>query len=202
LGVSFGAGVAIAAAGGNGADYPGAPQIAAVVADSPWATEDEAVDRLNDIPVFGQAIPLPHSITLFGHQLNFLPDAQWAVDSTLGGVPDTRSALAGAQNLAAGQSLLIIHSAHDDNATTSATVATELFNAAKVRHKFLWTAPIGGHIGALSAQPSVYEAKVLGFFQKYLVPIKDPTVPSVAPFPGESPGSHYPQPYPRPGAHN
>ncbi|MDB5075149.1 MAG: esterase/lipase/thioesterase family active site protein [Chloroflexi bacterium] len=178
LGVSFGAGVIIAAAGGDGGNYGGESQIVAIVADSPWATQDATIDRLNHLQVFGASIPLPHAATLLGHHITFLPDAQWAIDATIGGVPDTRSALAGAKNLAPGQSLLIIHSTHDDNPTTTAVDAQALYNAAKVRHKFLWMAPLGGHAGAYTAQPAAYEAKVLDFFHKYLINVKDtPTFP-------------------------
>ncbi len=176
LGVSFGAGVGLAAAGGNGGAYPGDPEINAIVADSPWATEQPTIDDLNSIDIFGQAIPLPHTSRFFDRTLP--PDAEWAIEQTIGGSPNTRSALAGAAHLAPGQSLLIIHSVHDENATTSAADAQELYAAAHVRHKELWLAPRGGHAGAYDAQPQVYEAKVLHFFRRYLVSIKDaPYVP-------------------------
>jgi fermentation-respiration switch protein FrsA (DUF1100 family) len=188
LGVSFGAGVAIAAAGGGGDGFGGDDEIKAVVADSPWATQDSTVDRLNALSVFGLTVQLPHTVSVGGHNVTFLPGAQWAVNFTLGGTPDTHSALAGAKNLMADQSLLVIHGQNDDNPTTTAADARELFNAAKVKHKFIWMAPLGLHAGAYDAQPAIYQAKVLNFFHKYLVAFKDPPYKPVAPTPGMFPG--------------
>jgi dienelactone hydrolase len=186
-GVSFGAGVAIAAAGGNGNQDPGASEVVAIVADSPWATEDDTVDRLNSLPLPGFSLSLPQSFTLFGHHVQFLPDAQWAVDTTLGGNPDTHSALQGAMHLSSNQSLLIIHGAGDANSTTSLIAAQQLYDAAHVKHKTLWIAPSGGQSGAGAAQSGAYQATVLGFLQKYLVDYHDAPSPAVAPnYPGRS----------------
>jgi hypothetical protein len=182
-GVSFGAGVAIATAGGNGDQYPGASEVVAVVADSPWATEDDTVSRLNNLPLPGFSVPLPQFVTLFGHSFEFLPDARWVIDTTLGGNPDTRSALAGAQHLATTQSLLIIHSAGDTNSTTSLAASQQLYDAAHVQHKTLWIAPKGGHAGAMSAQPAAYQDTVMGFLKKYLVGYHDAPPPSPAQVP-------------------
>jgi hypothetical protein len=102
-----------------------------------------------------------------------LPDAHWVVDETIGGNPDTRSALEGAMHLSPSQALLIIHSAGDTNSTTSLAAAEQLYEAAQVQHKTLWIAPLGGHAGALAAQPAVYQAKVMGFLHKYLVDYHD-----------------------------
>jgi len=79
LGVSFGAGVAIAAAGNPLTSLPGTPELRAIVADSPWASENPTVDRLDRLPVLGLSIPL-------------LPDAGWAVHLSLGGSLDDSSA--------------------------------------------------------------------------------------------------------------
>lgn len=162
LGVSFGAGVALAAAGDQ--QQIGMPEIRAIVADSPWATEDPTINRLDSLHVLGVSIPLA-------------PDAGWAVDQTIGGSPDHLTALMGAQHLQAGQALLLIHSVHDENPTTSLADAQQLYNAAKAtKAKVLpiWMAPLGGHAGAYAAQPQAYANKVVGFFRKYLVHIKDP----------------------------
>jgi len=179
LGVSFGAGVGIAAAGGNGAGYPGAPEVTAVVADSPWATEDKTVDLLNGVSLFGRSLSLPHTVTLFGHVFTFFPGAQWAVDSTIDANLDTRSALAGAENLAPNQALMIIHSVHDSNSTTTAADARELYDAAKVQHKVLWDDAPGGHMGALAADPVAYSQRVMDFLQANLVnaPPSTPSLP-------------------------
>jgi pimeloyl-ACP methyl ester carboxylesterase len=180
-GVSFGAGIAIATAGGNGEQYPGASEVVAIVADSPWATEDDTINRLNNLPLPGFSIPLPQSVTLFGHHIEFLPDARWVIDATVGGNPDNRSALEGAAHLSSTQSLLIIHSAGDTNSTTSLAAATQLYDVARVQHKVLWIAPKGGHAGALAAQPGAYQATVMGFLQKYLVNYHDaPVAPPAA----------------------
>jgi len=179
LGVSFGAGVGIAAAGGNGNQYPGDSEINAIVADSPWATQDATINRLNQIDVLGQSIPFPRTWRLFGHAMP--PDAWWTIDETIGGSPDTRSALLGARNLQSGQSLMIIHSAGDTDPTTTEADAQALYSAAHVKHKELWLAPLGGHAGALDAQPQTYSAKVLSFFNRYLVNLKDAPVPTISP---------------------
>jgi alpha/beta superfamily hydrolase len=182
FGVSFGAGVAIATAGGNGKQFAGEAQLNAIVADSPWATEDPTVDRLNSLSLLGLSIPLPHSVHLFGHTVSFLPGAQWTVDHTVGGSPDTRSALSGAAHLQPNQALLIIHSVHDTDPTTSYADTQQLYQAATSRHKFLWLAPLGGHAGAYDAQPEVYASRVLSFFRHYLVSLKDaPTATGSSP---------------------
>lgn len=164
LGVSFGAGVAIAASGDPLHEFAPTPEIRAVVADSPWATEDETVARLNRLPLLGFSLPL-------------LPDAGWAVDQTIGGSPDRSSALQGASHLQAGQALLLIRSAHDQNPTTTAADVQRLYDAAratKARVSPIWTAQRGDHGHALSAQPAAYRRRVLEFFRRYLVQIKDP----------------------------
>lgn len=191
LGVSFGAGVAIATAGGNGSGYAGESEIRAIVADSPWATEDPTVDSLNGLNLFGLSIPLSHTVNLFGRAVSILPGAQWVVDHTVGGSPDSRSALAGAAHLQPGQALLIIHSVHDTNGTTTYADADRLYSVAGVRHKVLWLAPLGGHAGAYAAQPEAYAARVLSFFKHYLVSLKDAPVPapsSSPSFPGHANG--------------
>jgi pimeloyl-ACP methyl ester carboxylesterase len=178
FGVSFGAGIALSAAGGNGDQYAGDTEIDAIVADSPWASESDTVDRLNALDIGGLSIPLPHTATIAGHTIDFLPGAAWAVDHTVGGDPDTRSALLGAKHLQAGQSLLIIHAAQDNNPTTTLAAAQQLYNAAPVTHKFLWLAPLGGHAGAYDAQPQVYTQKVMSFFKTYLVNLKNTSATS------------------------
>ena len=171
LGVSFGAGVAIAAAGNPLTSLPGSPELRAIVADSPWATEDPAVDRLDRLPVMGISIPL-------------VPDASWAVRLTLGGPLDDSSARTAAAHLQAGQALFLVRSAHDSDPATTAADFKALYAAAKTTKATIvnpWIAPLGGHASAYAAQPAVYEAKVLAFFRRHLVALKDPkptTTPS------------------------
>jgi len=174
LGVSFGAGVAIAAAGNPLTSLPGTPELRAIVADSPWASENPTVDRLDRLPVLGLSLPL-------------LPDAGWAVHLSLGGSLDDSSAVAAAAPLQAGQSLLLIRGGHDDNPTTTAADFQSIYAAAKPTKATVvtpWTAPLGGHAGAYAAQPAAYEAKVLAFFTRHLVALKDPKpVPSSSGYP-------------------
>lgn len=180
LGVSFGAGVAIAAAGDPLREIIGSPEIRAVVADSPWATEDPAIDHLDSLHILGVSIPL-------------VPDAGWAVDQTIGGSPDQSSALASASHMQTGQALFLIRTAHDDNSTTSAADVERLYQAAKSTKAAvppIWTAPLGGHAGAYAAQPKAYQARVLAFFRRYLVAIKDPT--PTAPYPDYTPRYGHP----------
>jgi pimeloyl-ACP methyl ester carboxylesterase len=173
FGVSFGAGIALSTAGGNGDQYTGDTEINAIVADSPWASESDTVDRLNALDIAGLSIPLPHSVTISGHTIDFLPGAGWAIDQTVGGDPNIRSALLGAEHLQPDQSLLIIHAAQDGDPTTSQAAAEDLYNAAPAKHKFLWIAPQGGHAGAYDAQPQLYTQKVMSFFRDYLMKLKD-----------------------------
>ena len=174
LGVSFGAGVAIAAAGNPLTSLPGTPELRAIVADSPWATENPTVDRLDKLPILGRSIPL-------------VPDAGWAVHLSLGGSLDDSSAVAAASHLQAGQSLFLIRSSHDTNPTTTAADVQSLYAAAKATKATVvtpWVAPLGGHAGAYAAQPAVYEAKVLAFLARHLVALKDPKpVPSSLGYP-------------------
>ncbi|HWE64031.1 MAG TPA: hypothetical protein VHB98_20135 [Chloroflexota bacterium] len=178
LGVSFGAGVALAAAGDP--QTVGTPEIRAIVADSPWATEDPTVNHLDSLQVLGLSIPL-------------IPDASWAVNQTIGGSPDRISALVGAAHLQAGQALLLIHSTHDQNATTSLADVQQLYRSARATKATVlpvWMAPLGGHASAYSAQPATYIKHIVGFFHKYLVDIKDqPASPS---YPTSTPHSNYP----------
>ena len=165
LGVSFGAGVAIMAAAPGPGDLGIPTEIRAVVADSPWATEQPTIDHLNQIKIGRLAVPL-------------VPDAGWAVDQTLGGKVKSISTVQSASRLQKGQALLLIHSAHDDNSTTTTGDVQQIYQAAKTSHATVpkpWLAPLGGHAEAYAAQPQIYAAKVLRFFHRYL------KAPKVAP---------------------
>ncbi len=56
---------------------------------------------------------------------------------------------------------------HKPNTTTPTTGALQLYAAAG-QPKQEWTAPSGGHAGALHAHKDEYEARVLAFFASYL----------------------------------
>lgn len=171
LGVTFGAGVGIATAGGNGNQYPGEPEINAIVADSPWATHTATVNDLDQISIGGLTIPFPRTSRFFGHAMP--PDASWTIDQTVGGSPDARSALLGAQHLQANQALFVIYGDHEDAPSITEAAARQLYDAAPVKHKEYWQVPQTGQGSAYDDQPKNYSAKVLDFFQRYLVNLKD-----------------------------
>ena len=144
LGISLGAGIAIRTAARE-------PAIAAVVADSPWADEDFQLDRLATL----RGVPLP-------------PIGEGLVDVLAGTrVRDARPV----DDIAmiAPRAVLLIRSADDDNATTSADAEARLFSAAR-EPKAEWIAPSGGHVGSLGAHPEEYERRVLEFLARYLRP--------------------------------
>jgi dienelactone hydrolase len=174
LGVGFGAGVGIAAAGGDGNPYPGDPEISAIVADSPWATEDAEINNLNQISIGGLTIPFPRTDRFFGHAMP--PDAWWTVDQTIGGSPDQRSALQGAAHLQAQQALFIIYGDHPSDPSITQAAAQQLYQTTTVTHKEYWDAPQTGQGDAYDDQPAAYSTKVLAFFKSYLVSLKDPSV--------------------------
>jgi fermentation-respiration switch protein FrsA (DUF1100 family) len=74
---------------------------------------------------------------------------------------------------------------HDTDPTTTYADTEKLYQAVPARHKVLWLAPLGGHGDAYAAQPEVYASRVLDFFKRYLVSLKDapPTSNGTPPFP-------------------
>lgn len=147
LGVSLGAGVAIAAAAHL-------PSVRAVVADSPYANQEATVQRLDSLHIVGPlTIPLA-------------PIAPWLVDRWLGTPLSSFSPLRAARKLPP-RPLLLIRSKHDTNPTTPLKDARALDRAA-APYASLWIAPRGGHAGALAAQPGAYKQWVVGFFRRYL----------------------------------
>jgi pimeloyl-ACP methyl ester carboxylesterase len=174
LGVGFGAGVALSAAGETTHALVGAPEIRAVVADSPWATADPTINRLDTLHLFGLAVPL-------------IPTANWAVTQTIGGSPNPVSALIGAQDLQKGQALLLIQSDRNTNPAETPAAIQGLYAAAKTTKATvlpIWNAPLDGPTGIYAAQPAAYTAKVLAFLQSYLVQIKDSPAASPTYVPG------------------
>lgn len=141
LGVSLGAGDAILA----GAEDP---SIDAVIADSSWADEHVQLERMHTLAAGPVAIPL-------------LPYEPALVDALVGArLEDARPRDAVAR--IAPRALLLIRSADDENATTTAADTDALFTAARAP-KELWIAPRGGHAGALAAQQDEYVRRVLAF---------------------------------------
>jgi pimeloyl-ACP methyl ester carboxylesterase len=162
LGVGFGAGVALAAAGDTTHELVGSPEIRAVVADSPWATADPTINKLDTLRLFGLAIPL-------------IPTANWAVTQTIGGSPDSVDALAGARSLQKGQAVLLIQSDQNTNPAETSSAIQGLYAAAKSTQATvlpIWHAPLDGSSGIYAAQPAAYTAKVLAFLHTYLAHIK------------------------------
>lgn len=146
LGVSLGAGVAIVAASRL-------PEVHAIVADSPYTDQRAVVQRLDTM----HAGPLT---------LAMAPVAPWLVDQLIGAPLDSFSPLRGAAKLG-GRPLLLIHSEHKQNPTTPLGAALALKHAAG-KNATLWIAPLGGHAGALAAQPAPYRQRVVTFLRHYL----------------------------------
>jgi len=65
------------------------------------------------------------------------------------------------------RALLLIHSRDDANPTTPLSGALALSHATG-QPTYLWSAPRGGHAGALAAQPAGYRRRVLAFLRRYL----------------------------------
>jgi alpha-beta hydrolase superfamily lysophospholipase len=145
LGFSMGAAVAIATS-------PLAPNIAAVVADSPFP-------RVRDTIVTGmiqRGVPRPVA-QLAAPPLIWSASLQSGVDLTLID-PMRWAAFVSAP-------LLLMSGGRDPYLPTSA--AQELFNRAS-EPKELWSVPDVGHRELYSCRHAGYEAQVLGFFDKWL----------------------------------
>lgn len=144
LGVSLGAGAAILAAARD-------TRIEAVIADSAWADERVQLDRMASLRIGPFAIPL-------------LPYEPSLVEALVGaGLQDARPR--DEISRIAPRPLLLIHSADDENATTTGADTDALYAAAG-EPKELWIAPRGGHAGALGAQRDEYARRVLAFLAR------------------------------------
>jgi uncharacterized protein len=143
LGISLGAGAAILAAADD-------LEISAVVADGAWTDQDLQLSRLSFLPVGTLRIPLP-------------PLGITAVNA-MAGTDVTKARPIDAIARIAPRPLFLIHSADDDNATTTVDGARRLFDAAG-EPKQIWIAPRGGHVGAINAFPDEYRSRVLAFLQ-------------------------------------
>jgi pimeloyl-ACP methyl ester carboxylesterase len=143
LGISLSAGAAILAAADD-------LEISAVVADSAWTDQDLQLSRLSFIPVGTLRIPLP-------------PLGVPAVNA-MAGTDVTKARPIDAIARIAPRPLFLIHSADDENATTTVDGARRLFDAAG-EPKQIWIAPRGGHVGAIDAFPDEYRSRVLAFLE-------------------------------------
>ncbi len=146
LGVSLGAGVAIAAAART-------PSVLATVADSSYVNQLPVVERLNTLRLGPLRLPLA-------------PIAPWTVDRLLGAPLANFSPIRDVARIAP-RALLLIHSRHDGDPTTPLSGALTLYHAAG-RPVSLWIAPRGGHAEAYDAQPNTYRQQVLAFLRRYL----------------------------------
>ncbi len=146
LGVSLGAGVAIAAAART-------PSILATVADSSYVNQLPVVERLDTLRLGPLRLPLA-------------PIAPWMVDRLLGAPLADFSPIKDVARLAP-RALLLIHSRHDEDPTTPLSGALELYRAAG-HPVYLWIAPRGGHAEAYDTQPNEYRRHVLAFLRRYL----------------------------------
>jgi uncharacterized protein len=143
LGISLGAGAAILAAAND-------PSISAVIADSAWTDQDLQLSRLAFLPLGPLRVPLP-------------PYGIAAVNAMVG-TDVTKARPLEAIARISPRPILLIHSADDDNATTTVEGARKLLAAAG-EPKELWVAPRGGHVGAINAFPDEYRARVLAFLR-------------------------------------
>jgi len=141
LGISVGAGAVILAAATD-------PGVTAVVADSAWTDEDFQLGRLSFIPVGPVRVPLP-------------PYGVAVVNALVGADVSQARPLEVIGRIAP-RPVLLIHSADDENATTTVDGARRLFEAA-AEPKQIWIVPHGGHVGAINAFPNEYRARVLAF---------------------------------------
>jgi len=147
LGVSLGAGVAIAAATRT-------PSVLATVADSSYVNQRPVVERLNTLQLGPLRLPLA-------------PIAPWTIDRLLGAPLADFSPLRDVARIAP-RALLLIHSRHDGDPTTPLSGALTLYHAAG-QPVSLWIAPHGGHAEDYDAQPGSYRQRVLTFLRRYLV---------------------------------
>ncbi|HLJ69069.1 MAG TPA: prolyl oligopeptidase family serine peptidase [Chloroflexota bacterium] len=146
LGVSLGSGVAIDAATRT-------PLIRAVIADSPYVDDRREIDRLNQLHAGPLSLPLA-------------PIGRWVVDRLLGFSTAAFSPLGDVRRLGS-RGLLLIHSRYDANPTTPLADAEALYHADSA-FASLWIAPLGGHAGAIDAQPRAYRSHVIPFLRGYL----------------------------------
>ncbi|HEX7735648.1 MAG TPA: alpha/beta fold hydrolase [Ktedonobacteraceae bacterium] len=146
LGISLGAGVVLLAAAREHA-------LAATVADSAWADASLQINRMDSLTLPRLTLPL-------------LPYGPALTNALIGGdLANTRPLDVISQ--IAPRSVMLIHSADDQNATTPLSGERQLFAAAG-QPKEEWIAPNGGHIGALHTHTREYEQRVLAFFAQYL----------------------------------
>lgn len=146
LGVSLGAGVAIVA----GSEIP---SVRAVVADSPYVNQDRFFSGLDHLSFHSISLPLA-------------PISQWTAERLTGASFQSFSPLAAARVLPP-RPLLLIHSRDDRNPTTPYSDSLALLRSAgPAAH--LWTAPRGGHAGALAADPAAYRRHLIPFLRANL----------------------------------
>ncbi len=148
LGVSLGAGEVIVAAAED-------RRVKAIVADSAYADQNAVIDAMNHLQLIGPiTVPLaPLAGPVIDRLGNITISSYRPVDS-IGRI--------------APRAVFLIHSLHDQNATTPMSGVLRLLHAGRSPIS-LWIAPRGGHAGALAAQPVEYRRKVLAFFRRYLV---------------------------------
>jgi uncharacterized protein len=148
LGVSLGAGTVLLAAARE-------PSLAAVVADSAWADEQQQLDRMGSIPIGPLAVPV-------------LPYEPALVNALIGADLSAAQPIAVVGSIAP-RAVMFIHSADDMNTTTPLSGERALYAAAG-SPKAEWIAPSGGHGGALNAHSDEYQRRTIDFFRAYLGP--------------------------------
>lgn len=146
LGVSLGAGDVISAAARSRA-------VRATVADSAYTDQTAVVSDLNQLQVGPLDLPLA-------------PVAGPIIDRLAHVTVSSFRPIADVGKVAPG-ALFLIHSRLDANPTTPLSGVLRLRRAARQPVQY-WLAPLGGHAGALAAQPTAYQRRVVAFFQRYL----------------------------------
>lgn len=126
------------------------PEIAAVVAESPFASYRDTVYRYARMFYFAPKFAVPITLAF----------ARWR----LGFDPEGCSPIYHIAQLAP-RPILIIQSSGDERMPT--TEGQQLFNAAQ-EPKEIWTVPGADHGDIAAKNPEEYKTKILNFFKKYL----------------------------------
>jgi len=152
LGESMGGAVAIMGAARN-------PDVAAVVAESPFAVLTHALDN-HFRSAFGPAGPILGA------------PARWIGERLIGCPCDNVAPLHEIPQISP-RPILLIQDADDRLCPPAETQA--LMDAARIP-KELWTVPDSGHIGARHVQPHEYQKRVAEFFTRALEPAAVPGI--------------------------
>lgn len=149
LGLSLGAGDAILAAAKE-------RNIDGVIADSAWPDQRVQLERMNTLAIGGVPVPL-------------LPYEARVVDALTGGHLEDARPRDAVDLIVLPRSILFIHCAEDDNATTPLVAAEAMAAAHGVagESRAIHVVPGCRHAGAFAADPADYERAVLAFLSNF-----------------------------------